>query len=40
MLGNAAGFAFHHVRFANGVEQFGFAVIHVAHDHNDRRPRR
>ena len=32
VLGDAAGLARRHVGFADGVEQRGLAVIHVAHD--------
>ncbi len=39
MLGDAAGFAAHHVGGADRVEQRGLAVVDVAHDGDDRRPR-
>ncbi len=38
VLGDAAGFAFGNVGFANVVEQGGLAVIDVAHDGDNRRP--
>ena len=37
VLRNAAGFAARHIRVANGVQQRGFAVVHVAHDGDYRR---
>ncbi len=37
MLGDATGFARHHVGFADRVEQRGLAVVDVAHDGHDRR---
>ncbi len=37
MLGDAAGFAGDDVGVADGIEQGGLAVIHVAHDGDDRR---
>ena len=36
MLGDAAGFAGHHIGLAQGVEQRGLAVIDMAH-HRDHR---
>ena len=39
MLGDAAGFAGHHVGVADRVEQRGLAVVDVAHDGHDRRAR-
>ena len=39
VLRDAAGFAFDDVRLADVVQQRGFAVVDVAHDRNDRRPR-
>ena len=39
VLGNSAGFAAGNICLANGVEQTGFAVIHVAHDGNHGRAR-
>ena len=39
MLGDAAGFAGHHVGMAERVEQRGLAVIDVAHDGDDGRTR-
>jgi hypothetical protein len=39
MLCDAAGLAFRHVRAADRVEKRGFAVVDVAHDRNDGRPR-
>ena len=39
MLGDAARFAGHHVGVADGVEQRRLAVVDVAHDGDDRRPR-
>ena len=39
MLGDAAGFAGHDIGVADGVEQRGLAVVDVAHDGDDRRPR-
>ncbi len=39
VLGDAAGFRFHHVRFANRVQRFRLAVIHMPHHHNHRRTR-
>ena len=39
VLGDAAGFAGGDVGFANGVEQRGLAVIHVAHDRDHGRTR-
>ena len=37
MLGNATGFTAHHIGFAQGIEQGGFAVIDMAHDGDNRR---
>src|SRR5208337_4354151 len=37
VLGDAAGFAFGNMGFANVIEQRSFAVIDVAHDGDDRR---
>jgi hypothetical protein len=37
VLGDAAGFAGHHVGLAERVEQRGLAVVDVAHDGDDRR---
>jgi hypothetical protein len=39
VLRDAAGLARRDVRFADDVEQRGFAMIHVAHDGHDRRAR-
>ena len=39
MLGDAAGFARHHIGVAQRVEQRGLAVIDVAHHGHDRRTR-
>ena len=39
MLGDAAGFARHHVGLAQRVEQRGLAVIDMAHDGDHRRTR-
>jgi hypothetical protein len=39
MLGDAAGFALHHIGAAQRVEQAGLAVIDMAHDGDDRRTR-
>ena len=39
VLGDAAGLARGDFGFANGVEQAGLAVVHVAHDGDHRRPR-
>ena len=39
VLGDAAGFAGRHLGAADVVEQRGLAVIDVAHDGDDRRPR-
>ena len=39
VLGDAAGLALGHVGLADGVEQRGLAVVDVAHDGDDRRPR-
>src|SRR5208282_5923501 len=39
VLRDAARFTTGNVRFADGVEQTGFAVVHVAHDRNDGRTR-
>ena len=39
MLRDASGLAGHHVGLANGIEQRGLAVVDVAHDGDDRRPR-
>ena len=39
MLGDAAGFARHHVGLADGVKQRSLAVVDVAHDGHDRRAR-
>ena len=39
MLGDAAGFAGHHVGMAQRVEQRGLAVIDMAHHGHDRRTR-
>ena len=39
MLGDAAGFARHHVGMAQRVEQRGLAVVDVAHHGHDRRAR-
>ena len=39
MLGDAAGFAAHHIGLADGVEQRGLAVVDMAHDGHDRRAR-
>ena len=40
MLGDAAGLAGRHIGGAQRVEQRGLAVIDMAHDGDDRRPRR
>ena len=37
VLGDAAGFALHHIRAAQGVEQAGLAVVDMAHDGDDRQ---
>ena len=37
VLGDSACFLRHHVCFSYGVEQFGLAVVNVAHDGDDRR---
>ena len=39
VLRNSAGFAAGDIGLANGIEQTGFAVIHVAHDGNNGRAR-
>ena len=39
MLGDAAGLAGDHVGLADAVEQQRLAVVDVAHDGDDRRPR-
>ena len=39
VLRDAAGLARRDIRFADDVEQRGFAVVHVAHDGHDRRAR-
>src|SRR5581483_7730834 len=39
VLGDAAGLAGHHVRLADAVEQLRLAVVDVAYDGDDRRPR-
>jgi len=39
VLGNAACFAGDNIGLADGVQQRGLAVVHVAHDGHDRRPR-
>ena len=39
MLGDATGFAGHHIGVADGVEQRGLAVVDVTHDGHDRRTR-
>jgi hypothetical protein len=36
-LGDPAGFSLGHIGVADGIEQSGFAVIHVAHDGHHRR---
>ena len=38
VLGDASGFAGRHVFLADGVEQAGLAVVHVAHHGNHRGP--
>ena len=38
VLGDAAGLAGGHGGIPDGVQQGGFAVVHVAHDHNDGGP--
>ncbi len=37
MLGDAAGFARHHVRVTDGIQKRGLAMVDVAHDRYDRR---
>ena len=37
VLSDASGFARNHVGFADGIQQGGFAVVHVAHHGDDRR---
>ena len=39
VLGDAAGFAAHHVGLPDRIEQRGLAVVDVAHDGHDRRAR-
>jgi len=39
MLGDAAGFARHHIGMAKRVEQRGLAVVDMAHHGDDRRTR-
>jgi hypothetical protein len=39
VLGDAAGLPRDHVGVADGVEQLGLAVVHVAHDRDHRRAR-
>ncbi len=40
VLGDAAGLALDHLGVADRVQQTGLAVVHVAHDRDDRGPRR
>ena len=39
VLRNAAGFAFRHLRLTDRIQQRCFAVVDMAHDRHDRRPR-
>ncbi len=39
VLGDAACLAGGHIRFPYGVKKRGLAVVHMAHDRHDRRPR-